>query len=125
MSNIVPKRLGWHREVPEFSGNCCEADHNFDLIFRRKRLSSKMLATWCGVTAGTSSKVQRCMFRLGLLDVAIAVCCTKVATTSDSRRRSPWETIAKGPNLSVLNAKQLNGVAAIKDERRSLKLPID
>jgi hypothetical protein len=54
------------------------------------------------------------MFRLRLLDVAIAVCCTEVATTSDSRGRSTLGTMAKGPNLSVLNAKEPNGVAAIK-----------
>ena len=55
-----------------------------------------MLAKLCGVTAGTSSKVQGCMFRLGLLDVAIAVCCTKVATTFDSRRRSTFRNNGEG-----------------------------
>jgi hypothetical protein len=54
------------------------------------------------------------MFRLRLLDVAIAVCCTEVATTSDSSERSTSGIMAKEPNLSVLNAKQPNGVAAIK-----------
>jgi hypothetical protein len=42
------------------------------------------------------------------------MCCTRVATTSDSRTFG-LKTMAKGPNLSVLNAKQLNGVAAIKE----------
>ena len=57
------------------------------------------------------------MFRLGFLVVATAGCCTKMATTPDSRERSTLKTMVKGPNLLVLNAKQQNGVAAIKGTR--------
>ena len=54
------------------------------------------------------------MFCRRFLEVAIAVCCTGVAIPSDSKERSTFGTMAKGPNLSVFNAKQANGVAAIK-----------
>lgn len=54
------------------------------------------------------------MFGRRFLEVAIAVCCTKVAIASDSKERSTFGTMAKSPNLSVFNAKQANGVGAIK-----------
>lgn len=54
------------------------------------------------------------MFGRRFLEVATAVCCTKVAIASDSKERSTFGTMAKSPNLSVFNAKQANGVGAIK-----------
>ena len=54
------------------------------------------------------------MFCRRFLDVAIAVCCTEVAIPSDSKERSTFGTMAKRTNLSVFDAKQANGVTAIK-----------
>jgi hypothetical protein len=67
-------------------------------------------------------------FRLGLLDVAIAVCCTKVATTSDSRRLFTLGDNSEGTKFVGLERQATQWRCCNQGkafERRSLKLPID